>query len=73
GSGAVVHDARIDPEADACLLARLRAADVVLCADDDLRAAVVAQGITAAALDGAWPLPERWAALLDDLHVVASC
>lgn len=72
-SCSVVHDGRIDPVSDACLLARLRTADLVLCADDDLRAAVVEQGIAAAALTGAWPAPERWAGLLDDLHVVASC
>lgn len=69
---AVVHADRLDPETDPCLAEQLDAADLVLCADDELLTAVVACGLHAVAVTGPWPPPERWAGLLEDLHDVVS-
>lgn len=69
---AVVHADRLDPATDPCLAEQLETADLVLCADDDLLAAVVARGLHAVAVTGSWPPPERWSALLEDLHAVVT-
>lgn len=69
---AVVYAARLDLAADPCLAEQLQAADLVVCADDDLLDAVVASGLHAVAVTGPWPTPERWTALLEDLHAVVS-